>query len=114
MVGKMADFGRKLACRLVISRVRVLGSGPHTPTQFFLGGRTPPTRGPHVTVCWTLSQRFLRSYITKQIRGLLLHVSSSYCQHINLDSYIEILICVGKSRHVNTKILKCMYKNPNI
>ena len=39
-VGKTADFGRKLACRLLINRVRVLGSGPHTPTHFF--GSTPP------------------------------------------------------------------------
>ena len=30
----MLDFGSKLACRLLINRVRVLGSGPHTPTHF--------------------------------------------------------------------------------
>ena len=29
MVGKIADF------HLIINRVRVLGSGPHTATQFF-------------------------------------------------------------------------------
>ena len=33
----MADFGHKLACRLLINRVRVLGSGPHTHTHVFLG-----------------------------------------------------------------------------
>ena len=33
----MANFGHKLARRLVINMVRVLGSGLHTPTHFFFG-----------------------------------------------------------------------------
>ena len=36
----MIDFGRTLACRLLINRVRVLGSGPLTPTHFC--GEYPP------------------------------------------------------------------------
>ena len=39
--GEMTNFGRKLACRLVINWVTVLGSGPHTPTQFFFW--SPPS-----------------------------------------------------------------------
>ena len=35
---------------LVINRVRVLGSGPHTHTQFFLGVATPPPPPPMVNI----------------------------------------------------------------
>ena len=39
-VGKIADFGHKLARRLVINRLKVLRSGPYTQAHFF--GNTPP------------------------------------------------------------------------
>ena len=38
----MADFGHKLAYRLVINRVRGLGNGPHTIPIFFWSNHPPP------------------------------------------------------------------------
>ena len=41
-IGMCGAKGYGFSAVLVINRVRVLGSGPHTPTQFFFGVPPPP------------------------------------------------------------------------
>lgn len=49
----------------------------------------------HVTFCWTLQVRLLWNYVTRQTHDFLLYISPSYSRCINLDSHIEIFICIS-------------------